>query len=88
MRGNHTQSALLAGLGKLGALRAQVLAFPLQESRGRAPSWNAQRRPGTSGPCLYPPPGLLSPSTPLGRVVITSLISKTLLPSVQQRKMK
>ena len=72
VRGNHTQSALLAGLGKFVLYELQVLAFTRIGNGvpSAPPILERTKDDGTSGTCLCPPtptPGLLSPSTPFGR---------------------
>lgn len=90
VRGNHTQSALLAGLGKFVLYELQVLAFTRIGNGvpSAPPILERTKDDGTSGPCLYPPPRFAVPIHTLGTVVIFNLIFKTLLPLVQQRKMK
>lgn len=91
VRGNHTQSALLAGLGKFVLYELQVLAFTRIGNGvpSAPPILERTKDDGTSGPCLRPPPRLAVPTHTLRTVVIFNLIFKTLLlPSVQQRTMK
>ena len=91
MRGNHTQSALLAGLGKFVLYELQVLAFTRIGNGvpSMPPILERTKDDGTSGPCLRPPPRFAVPIHTLQTVVIFNLIFRTLLlPSVHQRKMK
>lgn len=91
MRGNHTQSALLAGLGKFVLYELQVLAFTRIGNGvpSTPPILERTKDDGMSGPCLCPPPRFAVPVHTLWMVVIFNLIFRTLLlPSFQQRKMK
>lgn len=91
MRGNHTQSALLAGLGKFVLYELQVLAFTRIGNGvpSAPPILERTKDDGTSGHASVPPPWFAVPVHTLWTVVIFNLIFRTLLlPSFQQRKTK
>lgn len=80
VRGNHTQSALLAGLGKFVLYELQVLAFTRIGNGvpSSPPILERTKDDGTSTACLCPSPRFAVAIQTLWMVVIFNLLFETL----------